>query len=181
MQGIVTTSPIQDDDYGIVLRQPVLWHGGIRSCRICVLDEQTNSAHKWNTASSMKLPISMCSSFAADFGRDEMTLFSLKSLGAIQECKVASWDNGATGPYMEEDYSLIVPSIAPMIISKSNTVASSTTMCWSNRVKGHRATKVHLKWMTSIAVMIANGKKHFWWSSGPSKTMQTCILSLVHL
>lgn len=51
--GIVITSPIEDCDYVIVVRQPVLWHGGIRSCKICVRNKQTNSAHKWNTISSM--------------------------------------------------------------------------------------------------------------------------------
>ncbi len=30
--GIVVSSPIKDGDYGILVRQPVLWHGGARSC-----------------------------------------------------------------------------------------------------------------------------------------------------
>lgn len=96
----------------------------------------------------------MCSSFEADFDGDEMTLFPLKSLGAIQECKAAARDNGTIGPYIEEDYNLVVPSIAPNIVSKLNTVALSTTMCWTDRVKGHNATNVHLRWMSSVGAMI---------------------------
>ena len=86
----------------------------------------------------MKLPISMCSSFGADFDGDEMTLFPVKGLAAVQECKAALWNNSDDSPYKEEDYDEIVPSKAPVIVSRSNTVALATTTCWSYRTRGHR-------------------------------------------
>ena len=93
----------------------------------------------------MKLPISMCSSFAADYDGDDMTLVPLKTHGAIQECKVALWNNGDESPYREGDYNEIVPRIVPLVVNKSNTVALATTMCWTDRVRGHKATKGSLK------------------------------------
>ena len=156
--GVVQTSCIEDGDYGILVRQPVLWHGGIRSCRIRVLDEPIHTGHGWDTLSSMKVPISMCSSFAADYDGDEMTLFPVKSPKAVQECRAALWDNSSEGPYARDDYNVIVPVKAPVVVNRSNTIALATTMCWTDRMKGHRATKIHSKWMTSASAMIAMKK-----------------------
>ena len=156
--GVVVSSSIKDGDYGILVRQPVLWHGGIRSCKIRVLNEGESNSTRQDVESSMKFPISMCSSFAADFDGDEMSLFPVKSPAAIKECKVALWDNTNMGPYVEEDYNTIVPSIAPIIKNKANTLAIATTVCWSDRRKGHKITHVHSKWLTSVPSFVAMNK-----------------------
>ena len=169
--GVVQVSSIDDGDYGILVRQPVLWHGGIRSCKIRVLDRSHSALHKWNVLSSMKLPISMCSSFGADFDGDEMTLFSVKGLAAVQECKAALWNNSDDSPYKEEDYDEIVPSKAPVIVSRSNTVALATTICWSDRTRGHKATKVHSRWMTTVKSLIA-------FKSPPASAMDFAMQSM---
>lgn len=102
----------------------------------------------------MKVPISMCSSLAADYDGDQMTLFPIKSASAVQECKAALWYNRGGGPYREEDYVAIVPRIAPVVGSRPTTMALGTTMRWTDRVRGYKATKVHSRWTTTVRGMI---------------------------
>lgn len=185
--GIVQASCVEDGDYGILVRQPVLWHGGIRSCKIRVVEEPANVQYNWSVTSSMMLPISMCSSFAADFDGDEMTLFPVKSPMAIQECRAAMWNNSSSGLYAKENYDGIVPRIAPIVTNRSNTIALATTICWTDRLKGHRVGKIHSKWMTSTSAMIgfrkdpmspldfARGSMRFMSSSTTKSSLQSDI------
>ena len=152
--GIVQVSSIKDGDFGVLVRQPVLWHGGSRSIKIKILEETASNPHDWNILSSMKVPISMCSSLAADYDGDQMTLFPIKSASAVQECKAALWYNRGGGPYREEDYVTIVPRIAPVVGSRPTTMALGTTMRWTDRVRGYKATKVHSRWTTTVRGMI---------------------------
>ena len=152
--GIVCTCGIQDGDYGILLRQPVLWHGGIRGCRICVLQDETSNHGGYNVLSSMGLPISMCSSFGADFDGDEMTLFPVKTYKTIEECKASMWDNSNQSPYTEEGYRRLVPPGAPIVRSRANTLALATTICWSDRTRGYKVNETHSKWMTTVRAVV---------------------------
>ena len=43
--------------------------------------------------------------------------------GKMTKCKTALWNNNNDSSYVEEDYNAIVPSISPLIVNKSNTMA----------------------------------------------------------
>jgi hypothetical protein len=154
INGRVVVSPVRDGDYGILVRQPVLWHGGIRPCRIRVTANVANTPGTWDVNCSMVLPISMCSTFGSDFDGDEMTLFPVRTHRAIEVCKASIWNNSARSPYSEEGYNSIVPRGAPNIGTRSNTMALATTVCWTDRTSGYRVGKHHSKWMTSASSMI---------------------------
>ena len=49
-----------------------------------------NNGNLWDVNCSMRLPISMCGPYGADFDGDEMTLFPIKTQAAIKECVVMS-------------------------------------------------------------------------------------------
>jgi RNA polymerase Rpb1, domain 2 len=150
----VIESPVLDGDYGILVRQPVLWHGGIRPCIIRVYDRSTSTNHEWRVDSSMRLPISMCSTFAADFDGDEMSLFPVKTHMAIEECKAAVWNTRLHSPYSDDGYNAMVPRGSPIIANRCNTMAIATTMCWSDRTLGHKVGKHHARWMTPVSSFI---------------------------
>jgi hypothetical protein len=65
VNGLVVVSCIEDGDMAILVRQPCLWTGGIRPCRIIVTKPMDNRGTSWDVNSSMGLPISMCTPFAA--------------------------------------------------------------------------------------------------------------------
>lgn len=154
INGVVTESCVNDGDYGILVRQPVLWHGGIRPCKIRVIPYEANTSKKWDSNCSMKLPISMCSTFGADFDGDEMSLFPVKSKKAIDECKASLWDNEMDSPYSHSGYGSLVGSRHYGTQSKSNAMALASTICWTDRLKGYKATRHHAKWMTSSSSVI---------------------------
>ncbi len=87
VNGRVVACPVRDGDYGILVRQPVLWHGGIRPCVIRVTPNTAHTPETWDVDCSMGLPISMCSTFGADFDGDEMSLFPVRTPKAMEECK----------------------------------------------------------------------------------------------
>ena len=79
--GVVKYSMIRHGDYGILVRQPCLWPGGIQAVKTAVSEEQppTSDSRSWNVDWTMRLPPEMCAPYAADFDGDEMSLFPLPS------------------------------------------------------------------------------------------------------
>ena len=150
----VVAFSVNDGDYNILVKKPVLWHGGIRPCKIKVIKNSTDSMSPWNVNCSMILSISMCSTFGADFYGDEMTLFPLKTHKFIEECKVEMWSNKRCNSYSEEGYRLFVLMGAPQIGTKSDTMALATTICWSDRLRGHTIGHHHTNRMTESSYVI---------------------------
>lgn len=73
----------------------------------------------------MKIPISMCGPYAADFDGDEMTLFPVADSGALSttssiECGSFTWDVDPWTPYKDEYYNELVSSKQKVIDNKTN-------------------------------------------------------------
>lgn len=115
INGTVIESHVEDGDYGLLVRQPVLWYGGIRPCRIRVVSPKLDKGLEWDVNSSIGVPISMYATFSADFDGDEMSLFPVKSTAAVNECRSAFWDNLSDSPYSEEGYNSLVGGLLAKI------------------------------------------------------------------
>ena len=79
---------------------------------------------------SMKIPLRLCSPYAADFDGDEMSLFPLKNKLSINECQSFGWmflDKNMRGLMKH-----VVPESQRIISSKFNTLSICTSVCWSD-------------------------------------------------
>ena len=81
-----------------------------------------------DTTCSMKLPISMCATYSADFDVDEISTFPVRTHKAIQEYKVTIWDNVSHIPYIVERYNTLVHRMSPLIGTKSSTMSLASTI-----------------------------------------------------
>ena len=157
-------SSIKDGDYGMLVRQPCMWSGGIQPVKINLTPKDTGSnGTDWDVNSSMKLPISMCAPFAADYDGDEMTLFIVKDRLSIKECKSFNWPHGQSSPYKPDNSALVMPrgNLDP----KENhdpvyDQAICSTLCWSDRANKTRVNKCHERWLTSRSGFIGMRTAH---------------------
>jgi hypothetical protein len=81
---------LKDGDYGLLVRQPCLWSGGLQPVRIVITDDvliDIGNDQMWNTNCTIKLPPGMCDPYGADFDGDEMTLFPVTRASSLEECK----------------------------------------------------------------------------------------------
>lgn len=100
---------IEDSDYGILVGQPCMWSGGIQPVLIKVTDKCNEDYQMWYVNASMRLPLAMCSPFAADYGGGEMTLFVLKHDRLKAECRSFSWNWWRSSPHrVISDASLVL-------------------------------------------------------------------------
>jgi len=152
---------LEDCTFGILVRQPCMWSGGIQPVRIVVTDKD-REVGSWDTNSSMRIPISMCGPYGADFDGDEMTLFGVYSTKAQEECATFLWDHSRWTPYSDEtnDYAYIVPNNQSVCRTRANTVAICTTLTWKDRLDGIKCTSVHAKWLTSVSSFISITRQH---------------------
>jgi hypothetical protein len=85
---------LRTGDWGILVRQPCLWGGGIQPVCIEVTDDKfmDKDGREWNISCTMQLPPMMCAPYAADYDGDQMTLFPVTTPEAISECKSFKWN-----------------------------------------------------------------------------------------
>ena len=153
----------QDYFTNFVVRQPCLWTGSIQPVRLLQTSEEfDNTDHKdnWDVNASLRLPISMCGPYAADFDGDEMTFYPVVTSNAEMECEAFKWNHKTWTPYNDSLYASMVHPRQKPVESKSNTLAICTTVCWTDRKSGLRATQAHEKWLTSKRAMIGMTHKH---------------------
>ncbi len=67
-----------------------------------------DSGVSWNTNWTIKLPLEMCSPYAADFDGDEMSLFPVTDPKSIEECQRFTWSYGSL--QNEQLHSQLVPN-----------------------------------------------------------------------
>ena len=91
--GNIKLQPIRDGDYAILVCKPVLWSGGIMSVKVKVSEPEIirTSRGYIDMNRSMNIPLRLCSPHAADFDRNEMSLFPIKNKLSIDECQSFDW------------------------------------------------------------------------------------------
>lgn len=151
---------IQDGDYGILVRQPCMWSGGIQPVKIRVTQPDMGENAEWDVNSSMRLPISMCAPFAADYDGDEMSLFVVKDPDSISECRAFKWPYDVDSPYKPELNGDVMSSATHHSDRTSYNQAICTTVCWQDRQRGMRITRCHENWMTSRSAFISMNSAH---------------------
>jgi len=154
------SSRLSDCRYVILVRQPCMWTGGIQPVELRLTDPDLDDGVGPDVNCSMKVPLALCTPFGADFDGDEMTIFGVRTTQSEMECATFAWDHDKYSPYNDEDYNKVVHSHADEVGTMSNTMAICTTICWTDRIYGVRATPVHAKWMTSVSSMIAMTNAH---------------------
>jgi hypothetical protein len=158
--GVWSSIPLSECTYGILVRQPCMWTGGIQPVIIKVTRPIDEDNTRNDVNASLRIPLSMCGPYGADFDGDEMTLIGIKGYQSEQECSAFNWNHDSYSPYVESDYIDIVHHNSPVIGDHANTAAICTTICWSDRFDNLRVTKCHSNWMTSRSAMIAMDQKH---------------------
>jgi hypothetical protein len=160
VDGVIQSGHIKSGDRAILIRQPCLWSGGTVPCIVEVLAPHDNGGNAWDINCSMRLSISKCIPYRADYDGNEMTLFPVKRHESIAECDSTLWDNDRYSPYDIESYAQIVPMGAPIVGTIANTMALATTLCWSDRCNGVRIVDAHKKWGISVHSFVTMTKRH---------------------
>lgn len=108
----------------------------------------------------VRLPISMCAPFAADYDEDEMTLFAMKESESILECQTFKWSYGQSSPHNKDFNKMVVPFSTAKIPNPSAHQAMCTTVTWSDRRRGMAITNCHEKRLTSRSHFFSLNKSH---------------------
>jgi hypothetical protein len=137
-----------------------MWTGGIQPVTIMVTRPIDDDNTRNDVNASLRIPLSMCRPYGADFDGDEMTLIGITGYQSEQECSAFNWDHDSYSPYVETDYNDIVHYSSPVIGDNANTAAICSTICWSDRFSNLAVTKSHSNWMTTKSAMIAMNQKH---------------------
>jgi hypothetical protein len=140
---------LEDGDMVILVRQPCMWTGGIRPFRVKLTDPDVGLWNEWDVNASMRLPISECIPYGADFDGDEMTFFAVKYPQAVEECKAFIWDSSKYSPANMSLYKTVVAPHQGILSTEANTMAICTTISWQERIRGVKITEAHNEWMTS--------------------------------
>jgi hypothetical protein len=141
VNGKIRYTSVKDGDWGLLVRQPCLWSGGIQPVVIRVSNEHLLSDDKgnsWDVNWSMKIPPQLCSPYAADFDGDEMSLFVVKNPRSVMECKSFSWDYD--GFMSQEICDQVLPKPHNPVFRQPHMDPShrfkltmmATTVCWSD-------------------------------------------------
>ena len=154
-----TSRIVKDGDYAILIRQPCMWSGAAQPVRVAVTPKQVHGEDDWDVNSSMRLPLSMCAPFAADYDGDEMTLFFVDDPASVSECRDFVWPHSRSSPYDKELMSQIT-NIVPAYADPEDHQAMCTTLTWLDRIRGVKVTKCHSKWMTKRSAFISFTDSH---------------------
>lgn len=149
--GVVRYSQVRDGDYGILVRQPCLWPGGIQAVRIVVGEQQpdTSNPAKRNVDWTMKLPPEMCAPYAADFDGDQMSLFPVRNELSIQECIRYMWTYGQLAD--SALHNELIPQREAVLPAGFVGMSIRSTTCWSDtKTRGFRLTAAHKKCQLSV-------------------------------
>ena len=136
INGIFLSSCIKDGDYGILVRQPCIWSGGIQPVKIAVtpvINEDTLDT--WDVNSSIRLPLSMCKPYAADYDGGEMTIFIVHSPKAVLECQWFSWPHEQNSPHITNPKQGVVSFRNGDRSPNVKLQAMCTTTCWTDRTQ----------------------------------------------
>jgi hypothetical protein len=158
--GSYTRSTLADCSFGLLVRQPCMWTGGIQPVRIELTDPDVDAITGHDVNASMKVPIHMCGPYGADFDGDEMTLFGVCNPTSEAECASFVWDYSKWNPYSDALYNSVVGPHQQHVCSNTKMLAMCTTLCWSDRTEGVACVDAHTKWLTSKSAFIAMKSAH---------------------
>eukprot|EP00957_Ditylum_brightwellii_P210667 15365239-Ditylum_brightwellii.AAC.1 len=152
-------STLAECNYAILVRQPCMWTGGIQLGRVFLTQPIGDNGTDLDVNASLRLPLSLCTSTGADFNEDEITLFRMLGYKAEMECSAFSWDHSKYSPYESADFNHMVSRDSDIVVNKVKITALCITICWTDRLRGVKATPVHTKWMTSKNLVVQMKKR----------------------
>ena len=134
---------LRNNDWGLLVRQPCLWSGGIQPVRVRITNPKPIEVDggSWDFNCSMKLPPGMCTQYGADFDGDEMTFFPITRRESINECIRFSWDY--TTAHIEEAYKEICPLSYRSNHRTFHRMSLCTTTSWSDGNRFLKVLKAH--------------------------------------
>lgn len=93
--GITDVGGLRDRDYIMLVRQPVLYNGGMQPFKVNVTKPHyiEMGDRKVDVNRSMKIPLTSCRSYGADFDGDEESAFPVISRAAVRECDIFKWNH----------------------------------------------------------------------------------------
>lgn len=160
VDGVVRLETLIEGDYAVLVRQPVLWSGGIMPIKV-----EISQPHIVETVlgpvdvnRSMKIPLRLCSPYAADFDGDEMSLFPVKDPKSIDECNSFKWTFDS--PDINVLYDQVVPRGRMQVGSKFNTMSICTTTCWTDGNKRLKLSQAHSVLSVKVKQFISYRKPH---------------------
>ena len=148
----VVYEKVQEQCFGILTRQPVLWVGGIRPVRIIPTEPQivSSEGYEWDVNYSLRIPAQICGSFGADFDGDEMALFPMITEASVLECKSVDWRERSGEREINNQliHSLLIPSCDSQRRGRYDYGFAGTclrsTLCISDLLRrGFRITDAH--------------------------------------
>lgn len=159
---------MRNGDRAILVRQPCMWIGGIQPIHVIATPPDVGHEGLWDVNASMRLPISMCGPFGADYDGDEMTIFAVTTQKAKRECEAFEWPHDDWSPYNADynDPMYLEPGDDQVVamqlddVNPADLQAMCTSVCWLDRTMGLRITHFHERWLTKKAQFISMTEKH---------------------
>jgi len=97
---------------------------------LVLTNADTDDSTEQDFICSLRLPLSLCTPFGADFDGDAMTIFGISGYEAKMECR----DHKPYSPHVDDNNDGVVHPSTVRIGSRSNTTAICITICWSDRM-----------------------------------------------